>query len=357
MKINGMNALEFIHPMRERWHVPGLAVGLSLREGQDYLCSGVRCLESGLAFDEDTLIPIGSVTKPFLAHAISPYVTEGLLAWDRPVRHYVSGLKFADASIENEATLADLLSMRTGLDGREECNPSMDRSHESIQSVAARLRPKENFRQTFVYSGFSIALAAMILESVAGRSWIDILTGDFHRLGIKDFAFSYNQAFRSSRLASGYRWAAGAFEPQPWPEEERDLVDPATSLCLSTRGLLRWLDAAAKDPQISTLFHPHILTRFPDVPLDFWPESYGLCWGLRNYRGHRMIYHRGSDWGFRSVVAIIPDSGIKISIVSNRHGNLLIHLLLNHLLDEILGHSPVPWEPLFETYARQTKQE
>ena len=93
------------------------------------------------------------------------------------------------------------------------------------------------------------------------------------------------------------------------------------------------------------------------MPLDFWPESYGLCWGLRNYRGHKMIYHRGSDWGFRSLVAMIPDAELKIAVVSNRHGNLLIHLLLNHFLDELLGHSYIPWEPLFEAYAKQTKKE
>lgn len=70
-----------------------------------------------------------------------------------------------------------------------------------------------------------------------------------------------------------------------------------------------------------------------------------------------MIYHRGSEWGFRTVVAMIPDSDIQIAIVSNRHKNLLIHLLMNHLLDVVLGHSFIPWEPLFETYAKQTKQE
>jgi CubicO group peptidase (beta-lactamase class C family) len=102
---------------------------------------------------------------------------------------------------------------------------------------------------------------------------------------------------------------------------------------------------------------PHVLTHFPDVPLDFWPESYGLCWGRRNYRGHAMAYHRGSEKGFRAVVAVLPESELSIVIVSNGDKNLLIHLLLNHFLDALLGHSYIPWEPVFEAYQKQIAKE
>ena len=51
---------------------------------------------------------------------------------------------------------------------------------------------------------------------------------------------------------------------------------------------------------------------------------------------------------------MIPEREITIAIQSNLNGNLLIHLVLNHLLDAFLGHSYIPWEPVFETYADQT---
>jgi CubicO group peptidase (beta-lactamase class C family) len=283
-------------------------------------------------------------------------VKKGLLAWDVPVSKYVPNLAFNDATIQDNATLADFLSMRTGLDGTEEWQTSPEKTSEAVKSIVNRLQPEKEFRRDFLYSGFSINVAAMVLESVSGRHWTEILEEDFRATGMEAYGFSYAQAQRKDAAAHGYQWSDGVFARHPWPDGEEELVDPAGTLCLSAKDLLcglRSIEAAAEG---TPSFHPHILTRFPDVPLDYWPESYGLCWGLRTYRGHQMIYHRGSDWGFRSVVAMVPEAGLKIVIVSNRHRSLLIHLLLNHLLDEILGHSYIPWEPLFETYAKQTNQ-
>ncbi|MGF1655862.1 MAG: serine hydrolase domain-containing protein [Verrucomicrobiales bacterium] len=357
MQINGTDASEFIDSLRNRWLVPGLAIALCLDGEQSYFSSGMSSLEFGSVFDENTVMPVGSVTKTFLAHAVSLCVNKGLLALDVPVSLYVPDLIFCDPTIQANATLADFLSMRTGLDGDEEWSASAERSYESIKSVATRLQPKDGFRQKFLYSGYSISVVAMVLESVTMRKWTGILEDDFNALGIANYAFSYDQALSHGGAACGYQRSLGEYMPYPWPQGEQSRIDPAGSLCISAKDLLRWLGASAEVPETSIFFQPHMLTHFPDVPLDFWPESYGLCWGLRNYRGHKMIYHRGSDWGFRTLVAMIPDAKLKIAIVSNRHRNLLIHLLLNHFLDELLGHSYIPWEPLFEAYAKQADQE
>ena len=224
MEIHGIDALEFIDSLKERWNLPGLAIGLSSHGDQTYFSSGTRSLEFDSVFDEDTVIPLGSVTKPFLAHAVGLCVNEGLLALDVPVSQYVSDLIFCDATIHATATLADFLSMRTGLDGTAEWKESAERSHESIKSVAARLQPKSGFRQNFIYSGFSISVAAMVLESVSKRKWTDILEEDFKALGIQNYAFSYDQALRKGVAAHGYQRTMNAFTLYPWPEGEQSLV-------------------------------------------------------------------------------------------------------------------------------------
>lgn len=373
MKINGVDAVEFVNELRERWQIPGVATGIRVGNTEQYLCSGFRCVETGEPIDEETILPVGSVTKSVVAHAVSRCVNSGLLDWNVPVARYVPDLKFADPAIQEKATLADFLSMRTGLANpyspegagprgeagltgvREEWRG--DGEYSRIKALAKGLSAAKPFRQSWAYSGFSVAVAAMVLEIVAGRTWTDLLKESFNELGMDGFAFCYEGAARKGNAAIGYQRTSAGCERQPWPVAEEGLIDPGGSLCLSVRGLLTWLGGELNDGSHSVLFEPLVTTRLPDVPLDFWPESYGLCWGIRNYRGHRMIYHRGSEWGFRCVVAMIPDAEVQIAIVSNRHRNLLIHLLLNHLLDEMLGHGFIPWEPLFEAYARQTKQE
>jgi len=357
MKINGTGILDFCSALREKWHVPGISIAVSRGGEARFFNSGMASLEEGRAFDEKTLVPIGSITKSLVARAATLCVSEELIRWNVPVSSYVKDLVFADKNLEKRATLADLLSMRTGLAGSDEWTVAAAAGgNESVRALAARLIPLGGFRKTHIYSGFSVALAALVLETVSGKSWTAIVERVMREAGAGPWAFSYDEARQKGFAAEGYFWNEKKFERQPWPGGESSLVDPCGSVCLSSSGLLKWLDAEMSNVQTDVVFKPHILTRYPDVPLDFWPESYGLCWGLRNYRGHPMIYHRGSDWGFRSVVAMVPDADLKIAITSNRNKNLLIHLLLNFLLDAYLAHSFIPWEPVMESYAAQTAQ-
>jgi CubicO group peptidase (beta-lactamase class C family) len=115
MRINGTDAAEFIDTARKRWHVPGLAIGVRVGDEERYFCSGTSCVEVDSMVEEGTVFPIGSITKSFVAHAISLAVRAGILAWDVPVSTYVRDLEFRDPVIQRRATLADFLSMRTGL--------------------------------------------------------------------------------------------------------------------------------------------------------------------------------------------------------------------------------------------------
>ena len=47
------------------------------------------------------------------------------------------------------------------------------------------------------------------------------------------------------------------------------------------------------------------------------PAYVGLSWFIRDYSGHRTVYHAGGDTGFRAYVLLAPDDGIGIALASN----------------------------------------
>ncbi len=343
-----------IDEVREQWRVPGLAIAVSCRGEDHFYNSGLADVCAKKPFTAETVIPIASVTKPFVAHAVSVLVQKGVLTWDAPVTQYVKDLQFADTEIQEKASLADFLSMRTGLDGYQEWQGIDCNTSDQLKTFISKILPTGSFRESYIYSGLSIAFAAMVIQEVSGRSWTEILEDDvFRPNGIKDYAFSWKQAVEELITAKGYSAVESGWAEMPLTPHEQHLVRADGTLCLSARELLKWLKLLSSHPELQRMITPHVLTHFPDVPLDFWPESYGLCWGRRNYRGHAMAYHRGSEKGFRTVIAILPESDISIAILSNGDRNLLIHLLLNHFLDALLNHNYIPWEPIFEAYRKQ----
>jgi hypothetical protein len=58
----------------------------------------------------------------------------------------------------------------------------------------------------------------------------------------------------------------------------------------------------------------HLTT--PQVPVSA-TMSYGLGWFVEDWRGQRLIHHGGNTFGFTSELALVPDAGAGIVILTN----------------------------------------
>src|ERR1700744_3482044 len=63
---------------------------------------------------------------------------------------------------------------------------------------------------------------------------------------------------------------------------------------------------------------------------------YGLGWFLKDYAGHRMVYHTGGVNGYVSSVTMIPDMNLGIIILTNTDQNNIITALRDELVDVYL---------------------
>ena len=173
--------------------------------------------------------------------------------------------------------------------------------------------------------------------------------------------FSYGDALESGNAARSYDWTDDSFQQMVWKQTDREAENPMGTVCATLTELTAWTRMLLNhgrigDKQILTrntleeLMSPHIATRLADIVFDFCPEAYGLAWGRRNYRGHEMVYHRGTWNGFRASVTMVPEENLGVVVQVNGKDSLLPHLISITLLDVLVENSFIRWEPLVKAY-------
>ncbi|HYY72268.1 MAG TPA: serine hydrolase domain-containing protein, partial [Candidatus Bathyarchaeia archaeon] len=76
---------------------------------------GYRDYEKKLPFTAKTMQPIASNSKLFTTVAAGMLVEEGKLTWDKPIKQSVPEIEFDNDQLNNNVTLRDMLSHRTGV--------------------------------------------------------------------------------------------------------------------------------------------------------------------------------------------------------------------------------------------------
>ena len=83
------------------------------------------------------------------------------------------------------------------------------------------------------------------------------------------------------------------------------------------------------------------------------PRSYGLAWFVDTYRGHFRVSHGGNIDGFSALVALYPQEGIGMVVLSNKNGTPMPEYAERRISDRLFGLEPRDWSG--EGLARQAK--
>jgi CubicO group peptidase (beta-lactamase class C family) len=81
------------------------------------------------------------------------------------------------------------------------------------------------------------------------------------------------------------------------------------------------------------------------------PFGYGFGWNTEVYRGEQHLHHDGGSWDATTVVGLLPQRGIGVTVFANQSQSRLAHGLMRNLLDRFLGVPPGDW--VAEETARQ----
>jgi CubicO group peptidase (beta-lactamase class C family) len=271
---------------------------------------------------EDTLFPIGSISKLFTATAVMQLVEQGALDLHADVNRY---LDFEiPPTFPERITLGHLLTHTAGFDwSARDLLTDDERSIVPLgrwlaEHVPARVRPPG---VQAVYTNYAMALAGYAVERVTGMAWDDYLEERILApLGMtRTTSRQPVPARQPGHLARGYEFAQGRFQPRP-----REFVAgaaPAGSIVASATDMARFMLAHLQQGGIegASIAGRSTLARMHARAFGHDPRLPGLALGFyeRTSHGLRIIGHGGATRWFHSDLALLPSEGVGLFVAFN----------------------------------------
>ncbi|WP_244931560.1 serine hydrolase domain-containing protein [Nocardioides sp. W7] len=274
---------------------------------------------------ESSIFEIGSVTKVVTSLLLADLVRTGEVGYDDPVAAH---LPVAPPVVGRPITLVDLATHHSGLPRlpagmllagltRDRGNPYARLDDERMEQAIRETRPKRPPGERFAYSNYGAGLLGYALAHAAGTSY-DALVADrvAGPLGLADTGVATPAGHRLVEGRS--RWGRRA---QRW-----DLASLAGAggLVSTAADLLALLALWAPDAT-GSLAEAAAETAVPRHRANA-VMGVGLAWlriaggeGPARFRfAHDVLWHDGGTGGHRSFVAVLPETGDAVVVLSAR---------------------------------------
>ncbi|WP_333861780.1 serine hydrolase domain-containing protein [Clostridium sp.] len=280
---------------------------------------------------QKTIFRVASISKLFTATAVMQLKERGKVNLNEDINNY-----FRDFKIKNNyskpVTLEDLLTHTGGFDERlvGEQTESYLQEKSLKDSLISHLRPViREPGEAPQYSNYGMAAAGYIVESVSGIPFYKYMEDNiFTLLHMNSSSFIFNNKVLSN-LSQGYDYKNCKYVKVPIYGQA---LTPAGGLKTTADDMAKFMIAHLND---GTYGNTHILNKNTAEDMHsqhfaFNKNMVGICYGFeQNYvNGIRTIYHRGDDYGFHSMLCLIPDSNLGFFISTNGEAgtNLCINI-------------------------------
>ncbi len=320
----------------------GLVYGITTDSGLLHARGYGVANDDGLVPDSDTVYPIASMSKSFVACAALVARDRGLLSLDDPITKYFP--QFAAVGTQEDPceppTLGMLFSMSGGLtEDNSWVDPFINASvDELLNQVAKGVRYSHLPGTVYEYSNLGYTLAGLAVGSAVGRPIEEFVTDELLLpLGLTSTFFD-NAAPEGVPRATGYsldlqgNWT-------PYPSNVSDAFAAAGGLMSTISDLARWvtwLGAAFRAPRgddvavLSRVSRRELQRmRIVDVPAltvqsdgSLQPSIGGYGLGLRisiDVQRGTLVSHGGGLPGFSLFMCWHPDSGHGAIVLTNSH--------------------------------------
>jgi CubicO group peptidase (beta-lactamase class C family) len=327
----------------QRADEPGIAV--SVTRGPEIVarrCAGLADLAHRVPIGSETRFHVVSVSKTFMAAVVLVLAARGALKLDDDVRRHLPELPAA-VSPDGALTIRHLLSMTSGLRDvleierlRGVWDSSPSRAGDLLDLTCRLTSVSAPPGAQYMYANVN----AVLLEEIVARA-----------SGMPAEGFRRAALYEPLRLvATGARPHDGIAMPdlaEPyvpdgagrWSRATDLLGIAADPLTTSLDDLTRWLLALRSGeiggvPVTAAMAEP---TRLRDGT----PVHYGLGLAVRRYRGLTVLCHSGSQPGYKTHIAHVPERDVGLVILSNRE-DARPTALATAIMDEAIADFPAP---------------
>jgi len=359
----------YVARVMQTFEVPGIALAI-VKDGRVLLARGygVRKLGDATPVDDRTLFGIASNTKAFTATALGILVEAGKLEWDAPVINYLPWFQMYDPFVTRELTIRDLLVHRSGLGlgaGDLLWWPTSTYDRKEIAHRLRYIKPATSFRSAYAYDNVLYSVAGEVIEAVSGQTWEDFVSSRIlARVGMTGSSVRHSAAGGGGNIATPHAVVDGRVRPvSPFGS---DNVNPAGGINASATDIAKWLQVQLDSGKLADgtrLFSPRTTRELWSVVTPIRPGTpppelaplranfvgYALGFGLRDYRGWKVVSHTGGLPGFVSRISFVPDQRLGIAVFTNQESGEAFEAITWRLLDHFLAAPATDWLAAYRT--------
>ncbi|TRX98937.1 hypothetical protein FHL15_000279 [Xylaria flabelliformis] len=350
---------------------------------------GFRDVEAQARPDDDTRHNINSLTKALVVSLVAMEVTKGSLSWSSKVKDHIPGFATSNPLLQQECTIQDLVSHRTGL-GRHEMGWSgplnsllLDRA--DALPTFATLKSAGAFRDSFIYNNWCYELVGQILERTTGKPLSQLLHERiFKVLDMRRTSTEWSRPGGNNAKSYTVLDDLSVFEVPPPTMEKGEIMEAAGGVKSSLSDLIRLYQEMLKafSPNLYSnggRSHSNVFEDCLDIfglhnTLPGWSlreQSYGAGWCRAQLPGQLgrisenaslgpqpivgggrpsqlVIYHHGSMCGSQTVVNLLPETQSAVIALQNSLGPVdSADFAAELLVERLLGvQSPVDYVQL-----------
>ncbi len=281
---------------------------------------GLADLTSKTIITPSTNFNIGSMTKQFTAYCILKLMSEKKLSLNEKLSNFFP--RFIPKAASG-VTIRNLLTHSSGIVDYYDYVDAKRYREFSDKDILPVLRSVDSVffpsGTRFRYSNTGYCLLSLIVTKVSGEPFPEFVRDNiFKPLRMKK-SNVIHPGFKISNRAFGYEFENDSFK----------ISDARQSLFFSTEGdggiytsindYVKWIMAI----QSGEVLDPHLIkeAQSPEFVIDSSKDvSYGFGWFIGGSGDNELIYHPGSNGGFRSIVLMKPSRKYAVVIFSNRSG-------------------------------------
>ena len=359
-KLQGFDA--YMQQVLKDWNTPGIGVGIVVGDKLVFAKGyGYRDYGKKLPFTSKTLVQIASNSKLFTAVAAGMLVEEGKLTWDRPVRDSVPSIRFYNDELNNNVTIRDMLSHRTGVTRHDLLWYKSPFTRKELFDRLRYLEPQQPMRTTFLYNNLMYAGVGYIIQLQSGKTWEDFLRERiFTPLDMTSTVFTIADMTKNPDHGVPFRERRDTFDLYQIPYyEDTEGVAPAGAVISNIDDVSHWLIALMNDGKyggkqvlpssvLKATLQPALgLPNATGESQGFWElfnAAYGMGRQTASYRGHLLTMHGGDLPGFHSQVSFMPNDhiGVIVMVISD-HSAPLYNIVSYNVYERLLGLDQTPW--------------
>lgn len=281
---------------------------------------GIADMDSKVSITPSTNFNIGSMTKQFTAYCTLKLISRKKLSLnDRLIKFFPD----FNRKVGRAITIRDLLTHSSGIidyydyvDRKQYKEFSDEDIVPVIKSIDSVYFPAGS---RFRYSNTGYCLLAMIVQKVSGKPFPEFVRDNiFKPLGMEE-SDVIHPGLKMPDRAFGYEFKNDSFKVSDAKQNYFFSTMGDGGVYTSIDDYLKWIMAI----QSGKVLTPHLVreSQSPQFLIDSSKNvSYGFGWFIAGSGDDKLIYHPGSNGGFRSIVLMKPSQEYSVVIFSNRSG-------------------------------------